>query len=236
MEKMKKDIVIKCTNCNTNFKVNISDIGENGRMVSCSVCEYEWLYIPKKSSPIKELKELAFFDEIEEKAHEVAQKNPIFLIAIINLLLLSVFLSIFLYMERSFLIKQHHKMEAFYKMFDYHNTDGLELKIMKLRKLRNFEGQDNQQKQYEIPIKIINHTNKTKFLPIIRVIGYGKNCSNVINLFTNIRRDIMPNSALEINLKTDPIVEKIDFIIAKMGNIQDLRNFDYNMSFCHIKQ
>ena len=232
MEKMKEDIVIKCTNCNTKFKVNTSDIGKNGRMVSCSVCEYEWLHIPKKSSPTKEI----FPNKIEEQFSVATQKNSIFLIVIINLLLLSIFLSVFLYMERSFLIKQHSKIETFYKMFDYHNTDGLELKIMKLKKLRHFEGQDNQKKQYEIPIKIINHTNETKFLPVIKVIGYDTDCNKAVNLFTSIRRNINPYSTLKINLRTNEIIERIDFIIAKMGNTHDLKSFDFDVSFCHIKQ
>ena len=233
MKKMKEDIVIKCKNCNTKFKVNISDIGKNGRMVSCSVCEYEWLYIPNKSDPAKEL---IFPDKTEAQPPATTQKNSIFLILTISLLLVSTFLAIFLYIERSFLIKQHRKIETFYNVFDYYNTDGLELKIMKLKKLRHFEGQDNQKKQYEIPIKITNHTGEAKFLPVVRVIAYDTDCNKTINLLANIRRNIDPHSTLKINLKTEEITEGIDLIIVKIGNAHDLKSFDFDANLCHIKQ
>ena len=224
-------MIIECKNCNTKFRVNTSDIGENGRMISCSVCRYEWLYIPtsKKSSPTKEL---VFPDEIKQQESATTQKESIFLATIVNLLIVSIFLAVFLYMERDFLIKQHYTIEAFYKVFDYHNIDGLELKIMKSERLKYSSSDDGKKIQYKIPIKIINHTDKTKFLQVIKIIGHDANCNQVINLFVNIRKNIVPHSELKINLRTEEMVEEVDFIIAKMGNIHDLRNFGSDSKFC----
>ena len=43
-------MIIECKNCNTKYRVDESKIVNNGRMVCCSQCEYEWLYIPDPSN------------------------------------------------------------------------------------------------------------------------------------------------------------------------------------------
>ena len=234
---MKEDMIIECKNCNTKFKVNTSDIEKNGRMVSCSVCGYEWLYIPKKTDSIEKL---IFHDKLKEQTSETKQKTKeksiTFLMTVVNLLLITVFLAAFLYTERDFLIKQHDAIEAFYRLFDYHNVDGLELKVMKLEKVQYTENKDNKKAQYEIPLKIINNTDKTKFLQVIKIIGYDIDCNKSINLSANIRKRIPARSELNVSLRTEEIVEKIDFMIAKMGNADDLRDFDFDVKLCVMKE
>ena len=43
-------MIIQCKNCDTRFRVSESEIGNHGRMVCCSVCEYEWLHISNEEN------------------------------------------------------------------------------------------------------------------------------------------------------------------------------------------
>ena len=185
-------MIIECKNCNTKFRVDKSDIGEDGRMVCCSICEYEWLYISKENNQTKGIKPirkdiLATEEAVDKSIHDAPKamqspadlrffqpeqgprnSSPLFhaVTTIINILLILALLAGFFYLEREFLVKQHHMLESFYKAFNYHNVDGLKLQVMKLEKLENFGDQDDKKIQYAIPLKIINKTEEASHLRI----------------------------------------------------------------------
>ena len=41
-------MIINCENCNKKFNINNNLIGENGRLLQCSACNYKWFYKPLK--------------------------------------------------------------------------------------------------------------------------------------------------------------------------------------------
>jgi predicted Zn finger-like uncharacterized protein len=221
-------MIVKCSNCNTKFRVNSADIGENGRMVSCSVCEYEWLYIPIKNT--SEKKDDVYHEEyIDKKYSDILKGNSnMYVPVLFNFLLIVIFVLGVAYIERQFFIKQHSVIERFYKIFDYHNVDGLELKILK--PLKTYFTQDTSDKkvQYELPISITNNTNKPKFLQIIEIVGYNIDADKITTLSLDIKRDIPAHSELKMQIKTIKLDEEIDYIIAKMGNKHDAKNFDFD--------
>ena len=109
-------MIIKCKNCDTKFRVNGSDVGKYGRMLCCSLCEYEWLYIPNKETTELEENSKPAVAQISNK--NIKKNIP----AIIYSFIIFITLTLFLYVEREFLIDQHTAFEAIYKLFDYHNA------------------------------------------------------------------------------------------------------------------
>ncbi|WPX95962.1 zinc-ribbon domain-containing protein [Candidatus Bandiella euplotis] len=276
-------MIIECKNCNTKFNVNESDIGANGRMVSCSVCEYEWLYIPPspdnnesiiQPATLKDIINNAGFNRLQtpkqsdfttkfpsevEAVEEVGKKElkvheelntdslgqlptdidlcrksnqpeekPYYFTMLVSIMMAVGLLAGFLYVEREFLIRQHPIIETIYKPFDYHNTDGLNLSVGQFSKIGepntiNKEGRV----QYLIPVKIINNTDKARFLQTIKVLGYTTAGNKIINLSTNISKEIAPNSELDITFKTNYLETELNLVIVKMGNLNDLRDLKY---------
>ncbi len=44
----KKNMIIKCKKCNKSFEIDSNLIPENGRLLQCGSCEYEWFFIKEK--------------------------------------------------------------------------------------------------------------------------------------------------------------------------------------------
>ena len=84
----------------------------------------------------------------------------------------------------------------------------------------------NKQIKYKIPIKIINNSNESKFVQTIKIIGYDEN-NNILNLSTNLRKDIPPHSEFNVSICPDKKIGELDFIFVKIGNIHDLKNFHH---------
>jgi predicted Zn finger-like uncharacterized protein len=254
-------MIIECKNCNTKFRVDKAEIGEDGRMVCCSICEYEWLYISKENSRTKDIKPirqdiLATEGDIDKSIHDAPKamqsptdlqffqpkrvyrnSRPLFnaVTTITNILLILALLAGFFYLEREFLVKQHHMLEIFYKVFNYHNVDGLSLQVMKLERLENFGDQDNKKIQYAIPLKILNKTDKAKFLQTVKVAGYDRNGGKITNLSINVSQYISAHSELDIVLKTNELSQEMGFVVAKMGNSYDLNGFHHKASIKNKK-
>ena len=214
-------MIIKCKNCDTKFRVNESDIGKYGRMLCCSACEYEWLYIPNKETA--ELNE-GNKQEVAQISNRNFKKS---IPTIVYSFIVFIALSLFLYVEREFLVDQHTAFEVIYKLFDYHNTEGLEIELFEqIKEEYGDKDSANKQVKYKIPIKIINHSNKTKFVQTIKIIGYDEN-NNILNLSTNLRKDIPPHSEFSLSICPGKKIGELDFIFVKIGNIHDLKNFHH---------
>lgn len=109
-------MIVECKNCETKFRVNEYQIGKNGRMVCCSVCGYEWLYISDKEEIKQELRN-------KPVSVQISKSNiKRIVLTIIYSFTIFIVLSLFLYVEREFLIDQHIFFESIYKLFDYHNA------------------------------------------------------------------------------------------------------------------
>ncbi|MFQ3307081.1 MAG: putative Zn finger-like uncharacterized protein [Candidatus Midichloriaceae bacterium] len=226
-------MIIICKNCDTKFLVNNEDISENARMVNCSVCEYEWLYIPDKSSKdsenifIKENQKKIIFDQdldIEKPANITSPNNTsgiIFINIMVNFFLVIVVISSFFYFEKDFLVQQHELLENFYSHFGYYNVEKLEIKISDpVKKL--WQDKDDGMYYYEIPIKIINKEALAKYVPIINIKVYNKKKLKLFDLQGNIRKSIPVNDELNIIMKTNPTNEEIGSITALIGNANDM--------------
>jgi predicted Zn finger-like uncharacterized protein len=223
-------MIIKCKNCDTKFRVNGSYIGKHGRMLCCSVCEYEWLYIPNKETAELEEDNKPSIAKIPNK--NIKNKLP----TIIYSFIVFIILSLFLYIEREFLVDQHIAFEAIYRLFDYHNTEGLEVELFEtIKEEYGDEHSANKQIKYKIPIKIINNSNKNKFVQTIKIIGYNEN-NNILNLSTNLRKDIPPHSELNVSICPDKKIDELDFIFVKIGNINDLKNFNNKSEHKKLKK
>jgi predicted Zn finger-like uncharacterized protein len=46
-------IVIKCENCDTQFRVPAQALGASGRFVKCTKCQHEWLAKPETATPVE---------------------------------------------------------------------------------------------------------------------------------------------------------------------------------------
>lgn len=105
-------MIIKCTHCETNFRIDEHEVGEYGRMVCCSVCGYEWLYIADNNTiPLKE----SYQSLVIKKYHNSKIKK--FWTFIYTFIFLLIFL-FFCYIEREFIVEQHPFFTTIYSLFD----------------------------------------------------------------------------------------------------------------------
>ena len=76
-------MIITCPNCNKKFKIDNSQIPDEGRDLQCGSCNHVWLYkIEEKNSKILKLKEEIDSNNIETKVDEnneeiIENKNPL---------------------------------------------------------------------------------------------------------------------------------------------------------------
>jgi predicted Zn finger-like uncharacterized protein len=76
-------MIITCPNCNKKFKIDNSQIPDEGRDLQCGSCNHVWLYkIEEDNSKILELKEEIDSNDIETKVDKnneeiVENKNPL---------------------------------------------------------------------------------------------------------------------------------------------------------------
>ena len=76
-------MIITCPNCNKKFKIDNSQILDEGRDLQCGLCNHVWLYkIEEENSKILELKEEIDSNDIETKVDKnnekiVENKNPL---------------------------------------------------------------------------------------------------------------------------------------------------------------
>ena len=76
-------MIITCPNCNKKFKIDNSQIPDEGRDLQCGSCNHVWLYkIKEENSKILELKEEIDSNDIETKVDKnneeiVENKNPL---------------------------------------------------------------------------------------------------------------------------------------------------------------
>ena len=232
-------MIIECENCGTKFKVNKEEIGNFGRMVSCSVCKYEWLYLLKEQDKhiitqnLKE-KKAQLEDKDPPEQNNVEVENQIDLEALSNkdktnislgifLLLLSVLLiSGILYLERNRLVNQHIYLSKFYRIFDYHDINGLEVIVKNPSKIGN-SAKIKEGVAYKIPVSIINTSNQLKHLHAVKVVAYDNKNNIILNLIANIRDNIPAKSKFDIGLKSGILYKEIKKIDAKIGNYHDIK-------------
>ena len=76
-------MIITCPNCNKKFKIDNSQIPDEGRELQCGSCNHVWLYkIEEENSKILKLKEEIDINDIEIKVDKnneeiVENKNPL---------------------------------------------------------------------------------------------------------------------------------------------------------------
>ena len=76
-------MIITCPNCNKKFKIDNSQIPDEGRDLQCGSCNHVWLYkIEEENSKILKLKEEIDSNDIETKVDKnneeiVENKNPL---------------------------------------------------------------------------------------------------------------------------------------------------------------
>ena len=76
-------MIITCPNCNKKFKIDNSQIPDEGRDLQCGSCNHVWLYkIDEENSKILKLKEEIDINDIETKVDKnneeiVENKNPL---------------------------------------------------------------------------------------------------------------------------------------------------------------
>ncbi len=238
-------MIIECGNCGTKFRVSESQIGEDGRMVSCCVCKYEWLYFIeervkeqtnvveeeiKKKDFIKEkldaekeeiLKEDIFEEKmfedfpLENKSRPKFNKLGFFTFFLVVL----VFTSTVLYIKRHTLVGKHYYLESFYKIFDYHDVSGLEVIVKEPQKEGVALIKGN---RYKIPVSIINTTSKVKHLQLLRVFGYNAKGKKIMDMTTVIREDVSAKSGIDIEVKSNMLSEAIKSVEVIIGNKFDV--------------
>jgi len=49
-------MIINCENCNKKFNLDNNLIGQNGRLLKCSICNHTWFFKPTQNSKIKIIK------------------------------------------------------------------------------------------------------------------------------------------------------------------------------------
>jgi predicted Zn finger-like uncharacterized protein len=69
-------MIITCPNCNKKFKIDNSQIPDEGRDLQCGSCNHVWLYkIEEENSKILELKEEIDSNDIETKVDKNNEKT-----------------------------------------------------------------------------------------------------------------------------------------------------------------
>jgi predicted Zn finger-like uncharacterized protein len=69
-------MIIECACKKYKFAVKAEEIGINGRVVQCGVCDQKWFQEPASSEEFKVLKEIQIKDE-EEKKEKAKNQKPI---------------------------------------------------------------------------------------------------------------------------------------------------------------
>ena len=68
-------MIISCTNCNKQFKIDNSLIPDEGRDLQCGSCNHIWFYnIQEKNNEVLELKQEIISEDIETKAENKEDK------------------------------------------------------------------------------------------------------------------------------------------------------------------
>ena len=68
-------MIITCPNCNKKFKIDNSQIPDEGRDLQCGSCNHVWLYkIEEENSKILKLKEEIDINDIESKVDKINEK------------------------------------------------------------------------------------------------------------------------------------------------------------------
>ena len=119
-----------------------------------------------------------------------------------------------------------------YKLFDYHNVNNLIVEVSEpVKEVYGNKGHKNGETKYKIPIKIINNSDEIKFVQVIKIVGYDKKRNNILNISTNLRRNILPKSEFSMTICPNKEISDIDYIFVKIGNHHDLKNFRHH----HLK-
>jgi len=69
-------MIIECACKKYKFAVKAEEIGINGRVVQCGVCDQKWFQEPASSEEFKVLKEIQIKEE-EEKKEKAKNQKPI---------------------------------------------------------------------------------------------------------------------------------------------------------------
>ena len=193
-------MIVECRNCFTKFLVDNSEIDQNGRMVRCSVCEYEWLHfndtsVIKKSVPKKRNWLPVYF------------AFPIVLLCLILIL------------QKDIIMQQHQIMERFYEFFGYHNIKDLQIKIND--KITKIKPRGNRRLyNYKIPLNIRNTSGNWRYVPAIRIIARDSENTILEEYMHSLGLVIMPFSNREIILQSKLSSPKVYHISVQILNKQ----------------
>ena len=69
-------MIISCTNCNKQFKIDNSLIPDEGRDLQCGSCNHVWFYkIEEKNNEVLQLNQEIVSEEIETKDEKIEEKK-----------------------------------------------------------------------------------------------------------------------------------------------------------------
>ena len=176
-------MIIECRHCFTKFLVDDSEINENGRMVRCSVCEYEWLHIGNV--------------ELIKKFIPKKKRNWLFIYFALPIVLLCLILTL----QRDIVIQQHQIMVKFYEFFGYHNIKDLQIKINGQITSMNY-GENNKIFYYKVPLDFRNNSSDWRYVPAIRIIARDSE-NKILGEYTHpIRTELRPFSGKKMVLES----------------------------------
>lgn len=215
-------MIIECENCHTKFKVPGSAIDKDGRMVHCSVCEYEWLY---KADQVASNSIPHHNTQIQNNTNNSIKRPTRMKIShLLGFFCILIIIAYSLYNYRAEIINHFPATTSMYQKFGYYNSKGLD--IVHLGPITG--GATNQAlgglKQFKIPIVIKNNSGQLRSLNAIKVLGYSKEKKIIFTVVLKILKDFHPNETIRISVISPVVHEKPKFVIVKIGNYRDLKN------------
>ena len=212
-------MIVECKNCKTKFTVPDNAIGENGRIVNCSVCKYEWLYKPEKGAnkmedSLNSAPKNLFDNSNALKKYKIQNKIPLITASLILLCFITILFSLYNY--RTYIVDNFPIIKPIYEKFGYYNVNGLEI-----IQLGPVVGEKNNtledMKQFKIPVLIKNTANVLRKLDSIQVTGYSEDKTVLFSISVKLFKDFQPEETSRISVISPIIREKPKFIIVKIG-------------------
>ncbi len=203
-------MIITCPKCDTNFKINISQIGKEGKKVKCSKCSYIWTQMPaakkhkekiepmvEKPKQIEEFKERANLPMVVQQK-EASSPNGIMLLMLVFI----VFLLLNLFPQSI-------------KNINLFGANHLSVKEV------NISHGDNDN-HLTVSYKIFNSSQKNHNMPMVRIKLFGEG-KKLLKTVTEDRRNlkIMPGRFIEVQTQFKQAIKGAEEAEVMIGNKLD---------------
>jgi predicted Zn finger-like uncharacterized protein len=234
-------MIITCPECKSRFRLNIYEanaVKNQGRILHCGKCEYEWEHKPVIPPRIQSPMEKKHQEQVDRKKLEknekiinltefVAKKTteeinfidkiPLKL-KIIFLFLLFVSVSLLLINQRQVITNFVPKSILFYSFFGIHDTRDVEIESITISKDSIFNKDHLVLTGY-----VINKSKEIKYSPDLRITFLDKNQKIIKTIYSDLpNKELIPVDKSKISIKINQYPLDAHYMAFDIGNYLEL--------------